>query len=45
MRRIAIRAAKLFDGTGLVDDPLVLLADGQIADVASGPRAAVPPDA
>jgi imidazolonepropionase-like amidohydrolase len=45
MRRIAIRAAALFDGTGLVRDPLVLVADGRIADVASGPRAAVPPDA
>jgi imidazolonepropionase-like amidohydrolase len=45
MRRIAIRAAKLFDGAGLAPDPLVVVADGRIAEVASGSRAAVPPDA
>jgi imidazolonepropionase-like amidohydrolase len=45
MGRTAIRAAALFDGTGLVRDPLVLVADGRISEVACGPRAAVPPDA
>ncbi len=45
MGRTAIRAAALFDGSRLVRDPLVLVADGRIADVTSGPRAAVPPDA
>ncbi len=45
MTRIAIRAAALFDGSALVPDPLVLVADGRIAEVAFGPRAAVPPDA
>jgi imidazolonepropionase-like amidohydrolase len=45
MGRTVIRAAALFDGTGLVRDPLVLVADGRITDVAPGPRAAVPPDA
>jgi imidazolonepropionase-like amidohydrolase len=45
MTRIAIRAAALFDGSALVPDPLVLVVDGRIAEVAFGPRAAVPPDA
>jgi imidazolonepropionase-like amidohydrolase len=45
MGHTAIRAAALFDGAGLVPDPLVLVADGRITDVAFGPRAAVPPDA
>src|SRR5918992_4841274 len=45
MTRIAIRAAALFDGSALVRDPLVLVADGRIAEVAFGPRAAAPPDA
>jgi imidazolonepropionase-like amidohydrolase len=44
MTRIAIRAAALFDGSVLVSDPLVLVADGRIAEVAFGPPAAVPPD-
>jgi imidazolonepropionase-like amidohydrolase len=44
MTRIAIRAAALFDGSALVPDPLVLVTDGRIAEVAFGPRAAVPPD-
>lgn len=39
MTRIAIRAAGLFDGSVLVLDPLVLVADGRIAEVAFGPRA------
>lgn len=45
MRRIAIRAEALFDGTGLVRDPLVIVADGRFAEVATGPRATVPLDA
>jgi imidazolonepropionase-like amidohydrolase len=45
MTRIAIRAAALFDGSALVPDPLVLVTDGRIAEVAFGPRAAIPPDA
>jgi imidazolonepropionase-like amidohydrolase len=45
MRRIAIQAAHLFDGAGLATDPLVVVVDGRIAEVASGPRVAVPPDA
>jgi imidazolonepropionase-like amidohydrolase len=45
MRRIAIRAAALFDGTGLVRDPLVLVADGRITAVLSGPPATAPADA
>ena len=45
MSRIAIRAAVLFDGTGLIRDPVVLVADGRITDVLSGPRPTVPPDA
>ncbi|QYN37986.1 hypothetical protein K1T35_12530 [Pseudonocardia sp. DSM 110487] len=45
MRWIAIRAAMLFDGTGLVRDPLVLVGDGRIAEIVSGPRAVAPPDA
>ena len=44
MTRIAIRAAALFDGSALVPDPLVLVADGRLAEVAFGPRAAAPPD-
>jgi imidazolonepropionase-like amidohydrolase len=45
MRRIAIRAAHLFDGAGSATEPLVVVADGRIVEVASGPRVAVPPDA
>ncbi len=45
MGRIAVRATALFDGSALTRDPLVLVADGRIAEVLSGPRAAVPPDA
>jgi imidazolonepropionase-like amidohydrolase len=45
MGRIAIRATALFDGSALVRDPLVLVADGRIVEVVTGPRAAVPPDA
>jgi imidazolonepropionase-like amidohydrolase len=45
MRRIAIRAGALFDGTGLVRNPLVVVADGRFAEVATGPRAVVPPGA
>ncbi len=45
--RTAIRATALFDGTGVapVADPVVLVEDGRITDVQSGPRAAVPADA
>jgi imidazolonepropionase-like amidohydrolase len=45
MRRTAIRAAAFFDGARSVADPLVIVADGRIADVTSGARAAAPPDA
>ncbi|WP_232665917.1 amidohydrolase family protein [Pseudonocardia sp. TRM90224] len=46
-RRVAIRAARLFDGLGdtTVPDPLVVVADGRIVSVEFGPRAAAPPDA
>ena len=45
MARIAVRAAALFDGSGArpVPDPLVVVADGRIAEVGFGPGAVVPP--
>jgi imidazolonepropionase-like amidohydrolase len=43
--RIALRAARLFDGTTCTDDPLVLVADGRVAEVRHGRDAPVPDDA
>ena len=45
--RTAIRAARLFDGTGTATaaDPLVVVSDGRITSVDVGPGAVVPPDA
>jgi imidazolonepropionase-like amidohydrolase len=45
--RVAIRAARLFDGAGTTTsaDPVVVVDDGSIVSVECGPRAAVPPDA
>jgi imidazolonepropionase-like amidohydrolase len=45
--RTAIRADRLFDGTGsrMIAHPLVVVEDGRITSVATGPRAEVPPDA
>ncbi|GAA2555696.1 amidohydrolase family protein [Pseudonocardia hydrocarbonoxydans] len=45
MTRTALRAARLFDGTACVDDPLVLLADGRVTEVRPGRDAPVPDDA
>jgi imidazolonepropionase-like amidohydrolase len=46
-RQTAVRAARLFDGTGAttVPDPLVVIEDGRIASVEFGPRAVAPPGA
>jgi imidazolonepropionase-like amidohydrolase len=45
--RTAIRADRLFDGTGAgaIADPLVVVEDGRILSVDAGPRAEVPADA
>lgn len=45
MGPIAVRAAALFDGAALVPEPLVLVADGRVVEVTSGPRVSVPADA
>lgn len=45
MGRIALRAAVLFDGAVLLAEPLVVVADGRVVEVASGPRVSVPADA
>jgi imidazolonepropionase-like amidohydrolase len=45
--RTAIRATRLFDGTGTATaaDPVIVISDGRISSVDVGPGAAVPPDA
>lgn len=43
--RTAIRAEALFDGTTMHPDPFVLVEDGRIVAVETGPRTAPPPDA
>ncbi|MGI5125449.1 amidohydrolase family protein [Pseudonocardia sp. CA-107938] len=43
MRRLAIRAARLFDGVTCASDPMVLVEDGRITSVQHG--ATPPPDA
>ncbi|GAA5131306.1 amidohydrolase family protein [Pseudonocardia adelaidensis] len=45
MGRIAVRAAALFDGAASLGEPVVLISDGCVVDVACGPRASVPADA
>jgi imidazolonepropionase-like amidohydrolase len=45
--RTAIRADRLFDGTGsrAIAHPVIIVEDGRITSVETGPRAEVPPDA
>ena len=45
MTRTALRAARLFDGTTCLDDPVVLLDGGRVTEVRHGPGALVPDDA
>jgi N-acetylglucosamine-6-phosphate deacetylase len=43
--RTALTAAKLFDGTGLLDHPVVMVEDGRIASIASRKDSEIPAEA